>query len=88
MVADSDGQLAPLRRERVRAVSVARTRTKRGLNAVNAGACTELEELATDGKFSRDKVIAVNPSIEEFLDHGVEWVVIRNEILKGCPNLP
>ncbi|CAK0840399.1 unnamed protein product, partial [Prorocentrum cordatum] len=48
----------------------------------------DLEHLCRDGKLAREKVIAINPSIKEFLDEGIEWVMIRNEILHGCPGLP
>ncbi|CAK0794472.1 unnamed protein product [Prorocentrum cordatum] len=83
----SDGMIAPVRKENLHFLSVAGSHTVGGLNAVAHSCATFLDEIATDGRLSIDKVRAVNADYADAVATGFKWRVIRWQVDERFPGL-
>eukprot|EP00959_Pyramimonas_sp_CCMP1952_P432928 9065981-Pyramimonas_sp.AAC.1 len=79
--------LSPVRKENLHFLSVAGSHTVAGLNAVSHACSTFLDDFATDGHLSLDKVRAVNSDYADAVAHGFRWRVIRWQVDVKFPGL-
>ncbi|CAK0817738.1 unnamed protein product, partial [Prorocentrum cordatum] len=70
-----------------RVSAVGCTRAVHALGAVNESCNSFLTDLCVDGRLSREKVLAVCPQIQDALDNGLMWTVIRHEVHTAFPLL-
>eukprot|EP00959_Pyramimonas_sp_CCMP1952_P419813 8793498-Pyramimonas_sp.AAC.1 len=74
---NSDSMLAPMMLEDLRYLTVAGSHTVAGLNAVDAGCATFLDQISTDGRLSLDKCRALCAEYADAVVNGFSWRVLR-----------
>eukprot|EP00959_Pyramimonas_sp_CCMP1952_P190116 3977123-Pyramimonas_sp.AAC.1 len=86
LVSRSDGMLAKLHKHDLRYLTLAGSHTIAGVRAVKHGCKTTLDEYAdSEGRLSRDKVVAMCKSYELPLESGMEWTIVRYQVDLACP---
>lgn len=83
----SDGYLADCASDHLEAVSARGSHTTAGVRCVQFGSKGIHDDLCTDGRISRSKIIERQPSMREPLDKGMKYIVIRWQLAEACPRL-
>ena len=68
--------------------SLACGHTNQFLNAVLSGVECEYEELCINGRMSKNRIIETQPSMDEPLNRGMLWLVLKKEVGDLFPKLP
>eukprot|EP00959_Pyramimonas_sp_CCMP1952_P191974 4013878-Pyramimonas_sp.AAC.1 len=87
LVGASDGYLADICDHRLRYMTVSCSHTLQGVRAVRHKARTDIESIATGGRISLDRVLAMCESYKEPLEKGWAWTVIKWEVDCEIPEL-
>ena len=87
-ICNNEPTLATYKIEEVQVIAVACTHTVQFLAAVVDGAQTDIEEMATNGRFDMQKIENKNPNIKKALHEGIPMLVVKREIVKKYPLLP
>ena len=83
----SDGYLADCASDYLEVVSARGSHTTAGVRCVHFGSKGIHDDLCTDGRISRSKIIERQPSMREPLDKGMKYIVIRWQLAEACPRL-
>eukprot|EP00959_Pyramimonas_sp_CCMP1952_P006459 135060-Pyramimonas_sp.AAC.1 len=89
LIAASEGMLPPWSDTDIVGLTVACTHATSGLACLHYETKTDQEDLAgTDGRIDKAKVLAMCPSIQDPLERGIEYLIIRSCVEKRFPSLP
>eukprot|EP00959_Pyramimonas_sp_CCMP1952_P225777 4721135-Pyramimonas_sp.AAC.1 len=82
----SDGMIPYIAAHDLRATTVTCSHTTGFIRAVFHGASSELDEkYTTDGKLSKDKIIAADPGFKDVLERGLMYYVARHQVANEIP---
>ena len=68
--------------------SVASGHTNQFLVGALSGVPCEEEGISVDGRMSKSKIIGLRPGMEDVLDNGIKWLVVKKEAIELFPELP
>ena len=83
----SDGYLPEVDADNLDIVSARGSHTTSGVRCMKLGAKGIHDALCTDGKVSRNKIIDRQPSMNEPIDKGMKYTVIKWQLAMACPRL-
>jgi hypothetical protein len=88
LVQKSDGLLAPFtNKEVIDFLSARGSHTTAVVRCMKYGSNGLSSELCTDGKISKSKILEKQPSMQEPLDKGMKYTVLRWQLVMACPRL-